>query len=262
MRPYLDLLEKVLKEGTERKDRTGVGTVGIFGVSAEYDLVGSFPLLTTKKMFWKGIVEELLWILRGETNINTLKSKGVHIWDEWADENGDLGPLYGHQMRNWNSEGIDQLQSVIHSLKHDPFSRRHIISLWNPGQLDEMKLPPCHGIVIQFYVTGKLLSCSMYQRSADLFLGVPFNIASYSLLTLILAKMCGYLPDKFVHFIGDCHIYKNHIEQVKLQVSRSPYQPPPYVSLPQLDNITDYNSENIKLFGYRHHPPIKGDVAV
>ncbi len=262
MKPYLDLLKNVLENGTERKDRTGVGTIGIFGASAEYDLVGGFPLVTTKKMYWKGVVEELLWILRGETNINYLKSKNVHIWDEWADENGDLGPLYGHQMRNWNSQGVDQLQNLIDGLKNDPYSRRHVISLWNPGQLNDMALPPCHGIVIQFYVSGKLLSCSMYQRSADLFLGVPFNIASYSLLTLILAKMCGYLPDKFVHFIGDCHIYKNHIEQVKTQIGRTPYQPP-YVSLqPQYDDISKYNYDNISLFGYRHHELLRGEVAV
>lgn len=259
---YINLLKKVLQEGKERTDRTGVGTVSVFGTHSEYDLTMGFPLLTTKKMFWKGIVGELLWIIKGQTNIKHLTEHNIHIWDEWADENGDLGPVYGHQLRNWNSQNVDQLQKVIRSLREDPYSRRHVITLWNPAQEKYMRLPPCHGIVIQFYVSDdNMLSCSMYQRSADVFLGVPFNIASYSLLTCLIGLECGYKPNKFIHIIGDCHIYKNHIEQVKTQIQRTPY-PLPDISITKVDNIDKYTLDHIHLHNYSSHPPIKGEIAV
>lgn len=264
MQQYLDLLSDVLRKGEDRIDRTGTGTLSVFGRSVTYDLKNGleFPLVTTKKMFWRGIVEELLWVIRGDTSVKTLQDKKVHIWDAWAPEDGDLGPVYGHQLRNWNSENVDQLKNVIEQLKEDPQSRRHIINLWNPGMIDDMALPPCHGVVIQFYVTNdSKLDCCMYQRSADLFLGVPFNIASYSLLTHMVAKVCGHTPGKFIHVMGDCHIYKNHIPQVKEQLERCPY-PPPQVVLTSVENIDDYTYDKIQLCGYRSHPAIKGDVSV
>src|SRR5512133_744187 len=228
MKQYLDLLDHVLRTGTEKADRTGTGTISTFGYQMRFNLEEGFPVLTTKKLHLRSIIHELLWFISGDTNIKYLHDNGVKIWDEWADADGNLGPVYGSQWRSWPaSDGrkIDQLKNVIHSIINSPDSRRHIVSAWNAGEIDKMALPPCH-LLFQFYVAGGKLSCQMYQRSADIFLGVPFNIASYSLLTLMMAQVCGLKPGEFVHTLGDAHIYLNHIEQVKLQLTRSPYKLP------------------------------------
>lgn len=266
MQQYLELLEYVYKNGKVRKDRTGVGTISIFGYQMRIDISERFPLLTTKKVHLKSIIYELLWFLRGDTNIKYLNDNGVTIWDEWADENGDLGPIYGYQWRSWRSaEGrvIDQITEVINSIKNNPYSRRHIVSAWNVGDLDKMALPPCH-VLFQFYVDveEKKLSCQLYQRSADLFLGVPFNIASYSLLTMMIAHVCDLKPGEFIHTFGDVHIYLNHLEQVKLQLSREPRPLPKMILNPEVKNIFDFKYEDFTLIDYNPHPAIPAPIAV
>jgi thymidylate synthase len=274
MKQYHDLLNHILDNGFEKEDRTGTGTMSVFGYQMRFDLNKGFPLVTTKKVHLKSIIYELLWFLNGDTNIGYLKENGVRIWDEWADENGDLGPVYGHQWRNWNSEGIDQISEIIQTLKNNPDSRRMMVSAWNPSVMPDTKksfsenvsngkaaLPPCHAL-FQFYVANNKLSCQLYQRSADVFLGVPFNIASYALLTQMIAQVCDLELGDFVHTFGDVHIYKNHIEQVKLQLSRS-IRPLPQMQLnPKVKNIFDFKYEDFTLIGYDPHPHIKADVAV
>jgi thymidylate synthase len=262
---YLDLLRLVRDHGEERRDRTGVGTKSVFGAQARYDLRERFPLLTTKKVHWKSVVYELLWFLRGETNVGWLRDRGVTIWDEWADANGDLGPVYGHQWRAWpKGDGgtIDQLARVVESLRTKPESRRHIVTAWNPADVERMALPPCHAL-FQFYVsTGGELSCQLYQRSADLFLGVPFNIASYALLTLMVAQVAGLRPGEFIHTFGDVHLYLNHLEQVETQLARTP-RPLPRVRLnPAVRVLEDFRFEDIELLDYDPHPGIKAPIAV
>ena len=264
MRQYLDLLDNVLKNGTEKSDRTGTGTISVFGYQMRFNLNDGFPLLTTKKLHLKSIIHELLWFISGDTNIGYLNDNGVKIWNEWADENGNLGPVYGCQWRSWPAdEGrkIDQLLNVINSIKNSPDSRRHIVSAWNVGELDKMALPPCH-IMFQFYVANGRLSCQLYQRSADIFLGVPFNIASYAILTHMVAQVTGLKPGDFVHTLGDAHIYMNHIEQVKLQLSREPYRLPGLVINPAVDDILNFRYEDFTLTSYVAHPHIKGDISV
>ena len=265
MKQYLELLDYTLKHGVKKEDRTGVGTLSIFGWQMRFNLQDGFPLLTTKKLHTRSIFYELLWFIKGETNIKFLNDNKVTIWDEWADENGDLGPIYGHQWRKWTSkEGeIDQLKNVIESIKNNPTSRRHIVSAWNVGDLPKMKLPPCH-ILYQFYVdpVNKRLSLQLYQRSADLFLGVPFNIASYALLLSMVAQVTGYTPYEFVHTLGDAHIYLNHIEQVKLQLTREPRKLPKLVLNPDVKCLFDFKYEDIKIEDYNPHPHIKGEIAV
>lgn len=264
MKQYLDLLNHVTNNGVEKSDRTGTGTISIFGHQSRYDLSQGFPVLTTKKLHLKSIIHELLWFLTGDTNIKYLKENGVRIWNEWADENGELGPVYGYQWRSWPSPDgrhIDQITQVVNSIKNTPDSRRHLISAWNVGQIDQMKLPPCH-ILVQFYVADGKLSCQLYQRSADIFLGVPFNIASYALLTLMMAQVCGLQPGDFVHTLGDAHIYLNHLEQVKLQLSREPFPLPQMRINPEVKNIFDFKFEDFELTGYQSHPHIAGKVAV
>ncbi len=264
MKQYLDLLSHVVENGVKKSDRTGTGTISIFGYQSRYDLSEGFPALTTKKLHLKSIIHELLWFLTGNTNIGYLKDNGVRIWNEWADENGNLGPVYGYQWRSWPTpEGrhIDQVSQVVESLKNNPDSRRHIISAWNVGQIDQMNLPPCH-ILIQFYVADGKLSCQLYQRSADIFLGVPFNIASYALLTMMMAQVCGLQPGEFVHTLGDAHIYLNHMDQVKLQLSREPYPLPQMKINPEVKNIFNFKFEDFQLTGYQSHPHIAGVVAV
>lgn len=264
MKQYIDLLNHVLENGVEKSDRTGTGTISVFGYQSRYDLSKGFPVLTTKKLHLKSIIHELLWFLTGDTNIKYLRENGVRIWNEWADENGDLGPVYGYQWRSWptpDGQHIDQVSQVIGSLKKNPDSRRHIISAWNVGQIDQMNLPPCH-ILIQFYVANGKLSCQLYQRSADIFLGVPFNIASYALLTLMVAQVCDLQPGEFVHTLGDAHIYLNHMEQVKLQLSRAPYPLPRMKINPAVNSIFDFKYEDFELEGYQCHPHIPGAVAV
>jgi thymidylate synthase len=261
---YEDLLRHVLKNGTLKQDRTGTGTKSIFGHQLRYDLSQNFPLVTTKKVHLKSIIYELLWFLKGETNIRYLKEHGVGIWDEWADENGDLGPVYGYQWRSWhtvNGEVIDQIKEVVQQLKNNPDSRRMIVSAWNVGELKEMALMPCH-IMFQFYVANNKLSCQLYQRSADLFLGVPFNIASYSLLTLMMAQVCGYEPGDFVHTFGDAHIYTNHFEQVELQLSRDARPFPQMKINPGVKDIFEFDYKDFELLNYDPHPGIKAPVAV
>lgn len=264
MKPYLTVLKDIKETGDYKEDRTGTGTWSKFGLQMRFDLSKSFPLMTTKKMFWKGIVYELLWFLRGDTNIKFLTDNGVHIWDEWADENGDLGFVYGKQWRSWETTDgrvIDQIANVVNLLKNNPDSRRIIVSAWNPGEIEQMALPPCH-CLFQFYVVNGKLSCQLYQRSADMFLGVPFNIASYSLLTLMLAQVCNLQPGEFIHTIGDAHIYVNHLEQVEEQLSRSP-KPLPRVWLnPDVKDIFDFTYEDIHLDNYEYWPAIKAPVAV
>lgn len=264
MKQYLHLLDTILKNGTEKGDRTGTGTISVFGHQMRFDLSEGFPVVTTKKLHLKSIIHELLWFLAGDTNVKYLQDNGVRIWNEWADENGELGHIYGYQWRSWPAPGgthIDQISQVIDSIKNNPDSRRHIVSAWNVGELDNMNLPPCH-ILFQFYVADGKLSCQLYQRSADVFLGVPFNIASYALLTLMMAQVTGLQPGDFVHTFGDVHIYSNHIEQVKLQLSREPYPLPTMKINPDVKNIFDFKYDDFELVGYHSHPHIKGKVAV
>lgn len=274
MKQYHDLLKHVLQEGNQKGDRTGTGTLSVFGYQMRFDLSEGFPMVTTKKLHLKSIIYELLWFLNGDTNVKYLQENGVRIWNEWADENGDLGPVYGHQWRNWNSEEIDQIKEVIHTLKHNPNSRRMLVSAWNPSVLPDTSvsfsenvangkaaLPPCHAF-FQFYVADGKLSCQLYQRSADIFLGVPFNIASYALFTLMMAQVCGYQPGEFVHTFGDAHIYNNHMEQVELQLSREPRALPTMKLNPAVKNIFDFTFDDFELLNYDPHPHIKGVVAV
>ncbi|MCP4913341.1 MAG: thymidylate synthase [Oligoflexia bacterium] len=265
MKQYLDLMKHVLKEGEERMDRTGTGTLSVFGYQSRYNLAEGFPLVTTKKLHLKSIIHELLWFLKGDTNIRYLKDNGVRIWDEWADEEGNLGPVYGKQWRCWESrEGfcIDQIANVIEDIKKNPRSRRLIVSAWNPSDIPNMALPPCHTFM-QFYVSdsGKL-SCQLYQRSADIFLGVPFNIASYALLTLMIAQVCGLKPGEFVHTMGDAHLYLNHLEQAAMQIKRKPHPMPKMKLNPDVKSIFDFKFEDFELVDYVAHPHIKGAVAV
>ena len=264
MQVYLDLLKKIMEEGTDRSDRTGTGTRSIFGSQMRFDLSKGFPLVTTKKCHLKSIIHELLWFISGSTNIRYLQENGVRIWNEWADENGDLGPVYGKQWRDFETPDgrhIDQLSNAIDMIKHNPDSRRIIVCAWNPGDVDSMALPPCHTLY-QFYVANGKLSCQLYQRSADMFLGVPFNIASYSLLTMMVAKECDLGLGDFVWSGGDTHIYKNHFEQVKLQLSRTPKALPTMNILRRADSIFDYKYEDFELVGYDPYPAIKAEVSV
>ena len=264
MRQYLDLLQFILDNGVEKGDRTGTGTLSVFGYQMRFDLKKGFPLLTTKKLHLKSIIYELLWFLKGETNIKYLQDHGVHIWDEWADENGELGPVYGSQWRSWPAAGgdtIDQIARVINQIKTNPNSRRHIVTAWNPAEIDRMALPPCHTL-FQFYVANGVLSCQLYQRSADLFLGVPFNIASYSLLTLMVAQVCDLEIGDFVHSFGDVHLYLNHIDQAKLQLSRQPYPLPQMRINPEISSIDGFNYDDFELLNYQSHPGIKADISV
>lgn len=264
MKQYLDLLQKISEEGVLKHDRTGVGTKSIFGYQMRFDLSKGFPLLTTKKVHLKSIIYELLWFIKGDTNIKYLHDHKVTIWDEWADENGDLGPVYGHQWRSWagaDGKSIDQLSEVIHSLKNNPDSRRHIVSAWNVSEVSKMALPPCHAL-FQFYVADGKLSCQLYQRSADVFLGVPFNIASYALLTMMIAQECGYQPGDFVHTLGDAHIYTNHFEQVATQLGREPRELPVMRLNPEVKSVFDFDYEDFTLEGYDPHPLIKAPIAV
>ena len=274
MKQYLDLVNHILTQGAEKTDRTGTGTRSVFGYQMRFDLSQGFPLVTTKKIHVKSVVHELLWFLKGDTNIDYLQENGVRIWNEWADEKGNLGPVYGHQWRNWNSEGIDQIQEVTQTLKTNPDSRRMLVSAWNPSVMPNTKvsfaenvannkaaLPPCHAF-FQFYVADGKLSCQLYQRSADVFLGVPFNIASYALLTLMVAQVCGYEAGDFIHSFGDVHIYSNHIEQVNEQLSRTPKPLPEMRLNPAIKNIFDFTYDDFELINYDPYPLIKGKVAI
>jgi thymidylate synthase len=264
MKQYLDLLTYVLEHGTLKEDRTGTGTISTFGYQMRFDLADGFPLMTTKKLHLKSIIHELLWFLDGNTNVRYLNDKGVRIWNEWADEKGDLGHIYGHQWRSWPAPGgahIDQVSQVVESIREDPDSRRHIVSAWNVGDLDSMALPPCH-ILFQFYIANGKLSCQLYQRSADIFLGVPFNIASYSFLLMMMAQVTGLEAGEFIHTLGDAHIYQNHLDQVKLQLTREP-RPLPTVRLnPEITSIFDFKFEDFTVEGYHPHPHIKGVISV
>ncbi|MGB0304607.1 MAG: thymidylate synthase [Flavobacteriaceae bacterium] len=274
MKQYHDLVRHVLTHGAVKEDRTGTGTKSVFGHQMRFDLSEGFPMVTTKKLHLKSIIYELLWFLKGDTNIGYLQDNGVRIWNEWADEQGNLGPVYGHQWRNWNSEEIDQIKEVIETLKNNPDSRRMLVSAWNPSVLPNTKisfaenvangkaaLPPCHAF-FQFYVADGKLSCQLYQRSADIFLGVPFNIASYALLTLMMAQVCGYAPGDFVHTFGDAHIYSNHMEQLELQLSREPRPLPKMHLNPEVKDLFEFKFEDFTLTDYDPHPHIKGAVAV
>ncbi|MCB0460105.1 MAG: thymidylate synthase [Flavobacteriaceae bacterium] len=274
MKQYLDLVKHVLENGNEKGDRTGTGTKSVFGYQMRFDLSEGFPMVTTKKLHLKSIIYELLWFIKGGTNIKYLQENGVRIWNEWANENGDLGPVYGHQWRNWNSEEIDQLSEIIETIKKNPNSRRLLLSAWNPSVLPDTSvsfaenvangkaaLPPCHAF-FQFYVADGKLSCQLYQRSADIFLGVPFNIASYALLTMMVAQVCGYEPGEFIHTFGDAHIYNNHTEQLELQLSREPRPLPKMKINPEVKSIFDFKFEDFTLEDYNPHPHIKGAVAV
>ena len=264
MKQYLDLLQRVLDEGTAKSDRTGTGTISVFGHQMRFDLSEGFPLVTTKKVHLRSIIHELLWFLKGDTNIAYLKENGVSIWDEWADEQGNLGPVYGYQWRSWQTasgEAIDQISKLIDQIKRNPDSRRLIVTAWNPADVDKMALPPCHAF-FQFYVADGKLSCQLYQRSADIFLGVPFNIASYALLTMMVAQVCGLKVGEFVHTFGDAHIYSNHLEQAKLQLSRD-LRPLPTMNInPQVKDIFGFSFEDFELLNYDPHPHIKAPVAV
>jgi thymidylate synthase len=263
MRQYHDLMETVLKKGVEKRDRTGTGTISIFGHQMRFDLSEGFPLVTTKKLFTKAIIYELLWFLRGETNIEYLKEHGVSIWDEWADANGELGPVYGHQWRSWPSEHgtIDQIANLIADIKKNPDSRRLIVTAWNPADVPKMALPPCH-CLFQFYVADGKLSCQLYQRSADIFLGVPFNIASYALLTIMVAQVTGLKPGEFVHSFGDAHLYLNHLDQAREQLTRKPYALPTMCINPDVKDIFGFQYQDFELENYQAHPHIKAAVAV
>ncbi len=264
MQQYLDLMRHVLEQGHAKSDRTGTGTLSVFGWQMRFDLARGFPLLTTKKLHTKSIVHELLWFLQGDTNIRYLKDHGVSIWDDWADANGDLGPVYGKQWRRWeasNAPEIDQIALLIDGLKNNPDSRRHLVSAWNPADVPKMKLPPCHAL-FQFYVAGGKLSCQLYQRSADIFLGVPFNIASYALLTLMVAQVCGYQPGEFIHTLGDAHLYTNHLEQARLQLAREPRALPTLSLNPEVKDLLAFRFEDFSLSDYHPHPHISAPVAV
>ena len=274
MKQYHDLVRHVLKNGNEKGDRTGTGTKSVFGYQMRFDLGEGFPMVTTKKLHLKSIIHELLWFIKGDTNIKYLQDNGVRIWNEWADEHGDLGPVYGHQWRNWNSDDIDQLKEVIKTLQSNPNSRRMMVSAWNPSVLPDTSisfaqnvangkaaLPPCHAF-FQFYVAEGKLSCQLYQRSADIFLGVPFNIASYALFTMMIAQVCGYQVGEFIHTFGDAHIYNNHIEQLELQLSRTPRPLPTMKINPEVKSIFDFTFDDFELLHYHPHPHIKGVVAI
>lgn len=264
MKQYLQLCDHVIKNGTKKEDRTGTGTISTFGYQMRFDLSEGFPLLTTKKLHTKSIIHELLWFLAGDTNVKYLQDNGVRIWNEWADENGELGPVYGKQWRSWagaNGETIDQIQNVLEQLKNNPDSRRMIVNAWNVAEVDNMALPPCH-CLFQFYVADGKLSCQLYQRSADIFLGVPFNIASYALLTMMMAQVTGYEPGEFVHTLGDAHIYSNHLEQVKLQLTREPRKLPKMKINPEVKDLFSFTFEDFTLEEYDPHPHIKGAVSV
>lgn len=274
MQQYLDLIRHIQDYGVSKTDRTGTGTKSVFGYQMRFDLAEGFPLVTTKKIHVKSVIHELLWFLKGDTNINYLKENGVRIWNEWADENGNLGPVYGHQWRNWNDEGIDQIKNTIDTLKNNPDSRRMLVSAWNPTVMPDTSvsfsdnvannkaaLPPCHAF-FQFYVADKKLSCQLYQRSADLFLGVPFNIASYALLNLMVAQVCDLEPGTFVHTFGDVHIYTNHQEQIEEQLSRKPKPLPKMILNPDVKDIFDFKYDDFTLNGYDPHPLIRGKVAI
>lgn len=264
MQQYLDLMKHVKEHGVKKEDRTGTGTISVFGYQMRFDISETFPLLTTKKLHLRSIVHELLWFLKGETNIEYLKEQGISIWDEWADENGDLGPVYGAQWRSWsaaNGKTIDQITGVIDQIKNNPDSRRLIVSAWNVGELDQMALMPCHAF-FQFYVADGKLSCQLYQRSADIFLGLPFNIASYALLTMMVAQVCELRPGEFVHTLGDAHLYLNHMQQVNEQLSREPLASPVMKINPQVDSIFDFKYEDFELLNYVSHPFISAPIAV
>jgi thymidylate synthase len=264
MKPYLQLLQDILDNGTTKTDRTGTGTLSVFGRQMRFDLSKGFPLVTTKKLHLRSIIHELLWFLKGETNIKYLKDNGVSIWDEWADENGELGPVYGSQWRSWpapDGRHIDQIAQVINQIKAKPDSRRHIVTAWNPAEVDKMALPPCHAL-FQFYVADGKLSCQLYQRSCDTFLGVPFNIASYALLTYMFAQQCDLQPGDFVWTGGDVHLYTNHLEQTKLQLTREPFPLPQLVIKRKPESIFDYKFEDFEIVNYQAHPSIKAPIAV
>ncbi len=264
MRTYLDLMRHVREHGIEKSDRTGTGTLSVFGAQMRFDLAEGFPAVTTKSLHMRSVIHELLWFLQGGTNIAYLNENGVTIWDEWADERGELGPVYGAQWRAWpgrDGQPIDQIAAVVEGIRRDPDSRRHIVSAWNVSELDRMALPPCHAF-FQFYVGGGRLSCQLYQRSADIFLGVPFNIASYALLTTMVAHVTGYEPGEFVHTLGDAHLYLNHLEQVDTQLEREPYPLPRLELRRAVDSILDFRYEDFELVGYRHHPAIRAPIAV
>lgn len=264
MRAYLDLLAHILNNGIQKQDRTGVGTISVFGYQMRFDLEDGFPVLTTKKIHLKSVIYELLWFLRGDTNVRYLQEHGVRIWNEWADENGDLGPVYGAQWRSWrgaDGKTIDQIAHVVHEIQNNPNSRRMIVSAWNVAELEKMALPPCH-CLFQFYVANGRLSCQLYQRSADVFLGVPFNIASYSLLTMMMAQVSGLRVGEFVHTFGDVHLYLNHVEQAKLQLSREPFPLPQMKINPEIKDIFSFKYEDFELLNYLSHPHIPAEVAV
>ena len=264
MKQYLELIEKILNEGVDRSDRTGTGRKSIFGHQMHFNLEDGFPLVTTKKVHLKSIIHELIWFIAGSTNIKYLKENGVSIWDEWADENGDLGPVYGAQWRSWpDPEGgsVDQIQKLIESIKKNPNSTRHVVSAWNPALVDEMALPPCHAL-FQFFVADSKISCQLYQRSADVFLGVPFNIASYALLTMMIAQVCDLVPDKFVHTLGDAHLYLNHLEQANLQITREPLKLPFIKINPSVKNLEDFKYEDFEIIDYESHPAISAPISV
>jgi thymidylate synthase len=264
MHQYLDLMRHVRDTGTRKEDRTGTGTLSVFGHQMRFDLSEGFPVVTTKKLHLRSIIHELLWFLKGDTNIRYLKENGVSIWDDWADENGDLGPVYGYQWRSWptpDGQGIDQISQLVEQIRNNPDSRRLMVSAWNPAEVDNMALPPCH-CLFQFYVADGRLSCQLYQRSADIFLGVPFNIASYSLLTLMLAQVTGLEPGEFIHTFGDAHLYSNHLEQVELQLSREPFPLPTMKLNPDVASVFDFRFEDFELQDYQCHPHIKAPVAV
>jgi len=264
MQQYLDLARHVLEHGTRKNDRTKTGTLSVFGYQMRFDLTTGFPLLTTKKMHLKSIIHELLWFLRGETNVRYLNEHNVTIWDEWADARGELGPVYGAQWRSWpTADGryVDQISQVVEQIKQNPDSRRHIVSTWNVGELERMHLPPCH-LLFQFYVAEGRLSCQLYQRSADIFLGVPFNIASYGLLTMMVAQVCGLEPGEFIHTLGDAHIYINHLEQVRIQLTREPHPLPQMSINPEIQSIFEFQYGDFTLKDYQHHPRIQAEIAV
>lgn len=264
MKQYLDLIRHVLDNGASKGDRTGTGTISVFGYQIRFDLSEGFPLLTTKKLHLKSIIHELIWMLAGDTNVGYLQENGVRIWNEWADEDGELGPVYGAQWRSWrggDGKTVDQISEVVESIKTNPDSRRHIVTAWNPADVEKMALPPCH-MMFQFYVVDGKLSCQLYQRSADIFLGVPFNIASYALLTMMMAQVCGLEAGDFVHTLGDAHLYNDHLEQARLQLTRKPFVLPEMQINPEVNSIFDFHYEDFELVGYQAHPHIKAKVSV